>query len=120
MGHKVISNNPMHIHPRLEMDVRGKRIPIPAEVGIKAKLYKDHEFDAFIGDMGAAPIHTHDASGTLHVESSVTMDYTLGDFFKIWGKAMPAGATVTVDGHTVKRPASHVLHDGEQIRISVP
>ena len=48
------------------------------------------------------------------------MNYTLGDFYKIWGKALPPGAEVAVNGHEVSNPKSHVLHDGEQIKIDLP
>lgn len=32
------------------------------------------------------PIHTHDTSGTLHVETDQDYTYKLGDFFLVWGK----------------------------------
>ncbi len=32
------------------------------------------------------PINTQDFFGIVHVESTVVRDYTLGEFFKIWGK----------------------------------
>jgi hypothetical protein len=34
----------------------------------------------------ARPLHTHDVSGTLHVETDVNQNYTIADFFLIWGK----------------------------------
>lgn len=34
----------------------------------------------------ARPVHTHDVSGTLHVETDVNRNYTVGDFFLIWNK----------------------------------
>lgn len=34
---------------------------------------------------GKAPLHTHDDSGTIHVESSTNRNYRLGEFFKVWG-----------------------------------
>src|SRR3989475_4379207 len=34
----------------------------------------------------ARPLHTHDTSGTIHVETDVNQNYTIGDFFLIWGK----------------------------------
>ena len=30
-------------------------------------------------------LHTHDTSGTVHMESSVARTFTLGDFFDVWG-----------------------------------
>ncbi len=32
------------------------------------------------------PLHTHDDSGTIHVETDQPVNYTIGDFFLIWGK----------------------------------
>ncbi len=32
------------------------------------------------------PLHTHDTTGTIHVETDQNQDYKLGDFFLIWGK----------------------------------
>lgn len=34
----------------------------------------------------ARPLHTHDVSGTIHVETSVNQNYSIADFFLIWGK----------------------------------
>src|SRR6266403_1622446 len=115
MSHRILAYRPMHIHPHLEIIKNGREQRVPANVGIKPSLYKDHSMDGFIGDMGAAPVHTHDSSGILHVESSVTLNYTLGDFYKIWGKAIPSNATVTADGKAVAHPNKLLLKDGEQI-----
>ena len=32
-----------------------------------------------------SPLHTHDASGVVHIENSVPADFTLGQFFTEWG-----------------------------------
>jgi len=34
----------------------------------------------------ARPLHTHDDTGTIHVETDVNQNYTIADFFLIWGK----------------------------------
>jgi hypothetical protein len=40
-------------------------------------------------------MHTHDASGIIHVESAhITDQYTLGDFFNIWKVSYPNGVSV--------------------------
>ncbi|MBX4211592.1 MAG: hypothetical protein KW806_02255 [Candidatus Yanofskybacteria bacterium] len=62
----------MHIHPHVEISIKGKNIPIPANVGIDANCMH--------------PIHTHDASGTLHLEFLTKRDVKMGEFFKIWNK----------------------------------
>jgi hypothetical protein len=35
--------------------------------------------------VGFAPLHVHDTSGVIHVESPTVRDYTLGEFFAVWG-----------------------------------
>jgi hypothetical protein len=62
-----------HIHQHLDLFINGQSIPIPAEIGINRIV-------RFI-----SPVHTHDASGTIHIESPEAARYTLGQFFDIWG-----------------------------------
>jgi hypothetical protein len=66
-----------HSHPSLTIIVSGSTQSIPANVGI--------------GGICNKPIHTHDATGTLHVETDENRDYTLGDFFLIWGNWADSG-----------------------------
>jgi hypothetical protein len=62
----------LHIHQHLDIFVNGKRQPVPATVGI---------FDGqFLTEL-----HTHDASGIIHVESPVAKRFDLGQFFGVWG-----------------------------------
>ena len=63
----------MHIHQRMALLVDGQFAPIPPGIGIDAN-------GKFI-----AELHTHDSSGIIHVESPVNRDYTLGEFFDVWG-----------------------------------
>jgi hypothetical protein len=110
----------MHIHPHLDLYVDGQKRTVPAQIGIDPGLWRTHKYDRYIGDMGAAPIHTHDASGTLHVESSVTANWTLGNFLQIWGLNF-RGRTVqaTADGQPVSNYKNVVLKDGEEIVLNV-
>jgi hypothetical protein len=62
----------LHIHQHLDLFVNGRRVTVPAGIGIDAA--------AFI-----SPTHTHDASGVIHVESPVVREFTLGQFFGVWG-----------------------------------
>ena len=62
----------LHIHQHLDLFVDGKRTPVPGGIGIN-----DNSF--------ISPIHTHDASGVIHVESPSKEQFTLGQFFAIWG-----------------------------------
>jgi hypothetical protein len=65
----------IHIHPYLQIWVDGKNVTVPTNVGITQS--------------GGClePVHTHDASGILHVElsqSESNRNWTLDDFFAIW------------------------------------
>jgi len=61
-----------HIHPNLTIIINGVQQTIPANTGISLTCLH--------------PIHTHDDTGKIHVESPEQRDFTLGDFFAVWGK----------------------------------
>ena len=125
-----------HWHPHLSVAIDGQAVTIPAQIGIDSGLWMVHSLDAYgmqpmpdMGMGGMAPTHTHDTSGTNHVESLVVRDYTIGDFFRIWGQSFdaqqvlghpaPSGHRVwmTVDGASGPPSDSVVLRDGMQIEI---
>lgn len=120
----------MHIHPKLSILVDGKPMTIPENIGIDPALYNDHTLDTYgmkMPDMPSMPVmyptHTHDSTGTIHVESNVNRDYTLRDFLSVWGMQF-SGKTLElfVDGTPVPSnidPRSHVFKDGEQIILEV-
>jgi hypothetical protein len=66
------------------------------------------------------PLHAHDDSGIVHVESTVNRNYQLGEFLNIWGLNL-VGKTVkmTVNGKPLKGFRDHVLSDSEQIKLVV-
>jgi len=67
------------------------------------------------------PLQTHDASGTIHVESNANRNYTLGEFLNIWGGLDTNGKTVkaTADGKSLSDFRNIILRDGEQINLQV-
>lgn len=62
-----------HTHQHLDLSVDGSPVTVPSDIGINRS-------DGFL-----SPIHTHDATGIIHVESPVIRDFTLGEFFDVWG-----------------------------------
>jgi hypothetical protein len=108
----------MHIHPHLDLLVEGKDVEVPANIGIQTLKGCLHA------------LHTHDNSGTLHVESPVQKDFTLGDFFAVWGKAFTKDqileykaddthkVTMTVNGKESTDFENLLLKDKDQIVIS--
>ena len=69
----AVEGSALHIHQHLDLNINGSRVPVPAEIGI-------NQTEGFI-----SPIHVHDASGIIHVESPTIREFTLGQFFDIWG-----------------------------------
>ncbi len=63
----------LHVHAHLDVFVAGRHVAVPAGIGIDAA-------GRFI-----APLHTHDASGIVHVESPTIRTFTLGELFDVWG-----------------------------------
>lgn len=63
----------LHIHQHLDVVVAGRRVQVPLGIGI--------DYDgAFI-----SPIHTHDTTGVIHIESPTVRTFTLGQLFGVWG-----------------------------------
>jgi hypothetical protein len=68
-----------------------------------------------------SPLHTHDNSGLIHVESNTVRDFTLGEFLSIWrgldvnGKAVNA----SVNGKLVSEFHNIILNDGEKIKLDI-
>ena len=110
----------LHIHPQLSITFDGQPLTVPSQIGIDQSLWKEHSLDQF-GMQGMAPLHTHDASGTIHVESNANRNYTLGEFLNIWGGLDTSGKTVkaTADGKSVSGYKDLILRDGEQINLQV-
>ncbi len=103
-----------HIHPTLRIVVDGNEIKVPAKIGIEP-------------DGRMRYIHTHDETGIIHIESPVRVDFTLGDFMKVWGKRLDLQCfdiycglvKVSVNGIVLADPLSHILRDGDKILVEV-
>ncbi len=84
-----------HTHAHLSIYINGQNILLPAQIGItNTCIYW---------------LHTHDASGIIHIESPQNTIFTLGTFFQLWREQFPqlqyqnqlsstAGWQVYIDG----------------------
>lgn len=106
-----------HIHAHLDIFVDGKAITVPAEIGIPPSG-------------GVTPVHTHDTSGIIHIESpDAHATYTLGQFFDIWGVQLTTNTlgsykttttqTLSVydNGKPVTDPANLILAAHHEIAV---
>src|SRR5262249_56387760 len=71
-----------HDHVHLDVIVDGRRVVVPAGVGIAEPVDTGH---GFFGLVANSPLHTHGADGIIHVEADRPGAYTLGQFFDEWG-----------------------------------
>ena len=110
----------MHLHTHLTLVFDGKEAPVPAQIGIDQTLWNDHSLDSY-GMTGMAPLHTHDISGTIHVESYKIRDYYLGQLLVIWGLDLSGykQVTMTVNGQSFPDYQNYVFKDGDKIILSV-
>ncbi len=112
---KEHKNLALHIHPFLEIEILGQKFTVPANIGISAK--------------GMRVIHTHDATGKLHIESPYPHQFYLDDFFAIWGKNLNSSCifdycedkshelTFYVNGVKNEQREGIPLKDGDEIKI---
>jgi len=116
----------VHWHPHLSVTLNGSPYTVPAQIGISPNLWKDHSLDQY--GSGAAALHTHDTSGTIHVEVNTShRDFTLHEFLAIWGQPSPGSAidghpvtAVTVDGvQQASATGDVVLKDGQKIAMTL-
>lgn len=115
---QIIAKNGLHWHPRLEIYINGEKQEIRENIGIVGQIHQR--------------IHTHDESGTIHMEMSgvVTKDETkIGNFFRIWGKefspsqifefknSSEAAVKMFVNGKVNKDFENYQMRDGDKIEI---
>jgi len=93
----VLATLRRHDHVHLDVLVDGRHVPVPAGVGLaepqdngpcKAGLPRVGDCaagDFFTAAVANSPLHTHSASGLIHVESDRPATFTLGQFFDEWG-----------------------------------
>ncbi|MBI4153954.1 hypothetical protein HY501_01330 [Candidatus Woesearchaeota archaeon] len=74
------SDEGIHWHFNLTIIIDGRKVVIPAGIGITVGKIKDTE----LSGMQMSPLHTHDSSGRVHLESIKPRKFTLNDFFSIW------------------------------------
>jgi hypothetical protein len=59
-----------HVHAHLSIYINGKAVPVSQYIGITNACFYW--------------LHTHDASGVIHIEAPQQMTFTLGNFLHLW------------------------------------
>jgi hypothetical protein len=107
-----------HLHAHLAIYQQGVAVPVPANIG-------------FVQSVGVVLclywLHTHDDSGTIHVEAPGG-NFTLADFFAVWGESLSRRRIGRYTGHVTASvngvvyrgdPGSIPLRDDESIVLRV-
>jgi len=97
----------MHIHPNINISIDGIAQEIPANIGISVACMR--------------PLHTHDSSGTIHVEFPRQHDFRLGDFFTLWDRPFNKegySVVMTVNGGENTEYENLILKDGDRIELN--
>jgi hypothetical protein len=106
-----------HHHALLHIYVAGLLVPVAAKIGLEPGKHLE------------SSLHTHDRTGIIHMEAAHPYNFTLGDFFSVWGvKLGPAqlgGLSgyggdhlhFYLNGRPLSNPAAHVLHNNDSIVI---
>ncbi len=79
LNHCVTGSLVYHSHPDLSVTISGVQRTLPITFSSSC----------------AQPIHTHSSDGVLHVETDQDINYTLGDWFLLWGN-FAADSTMTI------------------------
>jgi len=105
-GHQQLA---VHIHPVLSISVDGTPETIPANIGITQNCM--------------AELHTHDATGTIHVETATTnrlSELSFADFFAVWGMPIERAGydvAIQVNGASVASVDEVGFHDGDRVEF---
>jgi hypothetical protein len=64
-----------HIHSMVSIYRDGTRLAVPKDIGLVGCTYE---------------LHTHDATGVVHVETTAQKTFTFGQFFEVWNQSLGA------------------------------
>ena len=76
----------VHIHAHLSIFNKGHQIAVPYGIGIMRPFQIVNGFVA--RGSGFYWLHTHDATGIIHIESPTDRTFTLGNFCDVWGEPL--------------------------------
>jgi hypothetical protein len=98
-----------HIHVHLTLIADGQQRAIPIAIGVGNPFILQH----FVVAAGCYYwLHTHDATGIVHIEAPVTTTFNLGQFFAVWGEPLSSSNVAGFSG-TVTAYVDSTLYTGD-------
>lgn len=107
-----------HDHVSLSVLVNGRPTVIPEGVGMNPQLWHDHSLDKH-GPSGISPMHTHDTSGTIHIESTTQREYTVDEFLVVMGIDPGTLTRMTVNESEVSDFQDLAMKEVERIQLEL-
>jgi hypothetical protein len=107
-----------HDHVSLSILMNGRPAVVPEEIGMNPQLWHDHSLDRY-GPSGISPMHTHDTSGTIHIESTAAREFTVGEFLAVMGIELDTVTRMTVNGNEVDDFRNHAMNDRGEIQLEL-
>ncbi|HEY0472975.1 MAG TPA: hypothetical protein VGD34_14985 [Kribbella sp.] len=107
LGQEVLT---VHYHAHLDVTVDGRQVTVPAGIGI------DQIRQAI------SPLHTHDTTGIVHIESGQNVPFTLGQFFTEWGQPLTThqvGPTTIGNGEVLRVYSNGTLVTGDPAALKL-
>jgi len=105
----------VHYHAHLDVIINGEFVTVPGEIGIARTTI--------------SPLHTHDDSGIVHIESDEDAEYTTKQFFTQWEVELDESCVGDfcaddehqllgfVNGEQVDDPSAIVFGEGDEVVI---
>ncbi len=118
----------MHLSFNLAIFNDSKPVIIPSQIGIDESLWKNHSLDKYGSEgrllngtiiPGMAPLYTNDNSGLIKIGSRIIRNFTLGDFFNVWGVHFDDKAyNATVNGKSILNYKKYIPQKGDHIFLN--
>lgn len=81
-----------HVHAHLAIFVKGQQLRVPAGAGIVPPRASEQLPGGLFVDTGSNDclywLHVHADDGIIHVEAPAKQNFTLGQFFDVWGQPL--------------------------------
>lgn len=107
-----------HYHARIDYYLDGQQQIVSADIGVP--IDPNHPLAQY-SVAGIAPIHTHGADGTIHMESKDgERPFTFGEFIGLWDLDLTGKqATLFANNQRVADLEGYVLKDMDNLRLEV-
>ena len=104
-----------HVHAHLTLIANGVQRAVPLAIGVQGAV--DIQNFVVAGSCFYW-LHTHDASGIIHLEAPVTTPLTLGQFFAIWGEPLSRSNIAGFAG-TITAYVDSTRYDGDLSALAI-